>query len=392
MKLTKLLLLEANDQQQLQQIQEITKQLPNIFKEAITTVDYFNKRLPKLAQQISSEESAQLLDLLVNKGYDVIEVAEQPLLLNYFKDKDYVSRQILPSVVSSAIKDGYTVSNGEITLVDGFLSALLDLYSSQKLNQELSDQQSSLLISILNQVYDKDDITSDQIRDNLPNYISKIFIGDDDVYRLKCCLFIMNSNNLTKYGMPKDFRFDSPVAIDKSGRVKIMNDDYQKADGDINVPFCNLTTKQMKQALSGQQRVGANYEVTVLSQIKQYYDSKDREGIFDNIVTPIENGVVSRDILKVFKFISKYVLEEQDAIDYLNNLTAAIESDTKNPTHSSWYKGLVKILNHKVKGNITKKDLVSLLQINILKVADPDNDGKIKYKQSTSDTKQTTNK
>ena len=247
-------LLEADDKE-LKQVQEIVKALPDIFKEAITTSDYFKKRLPQLAKQMTAKQAAQVLDLYVNQDYDIIKVAEKELLTAYFQDPDTLytaaKTNFTDTLISSALSDGYVVDGNEVHVGDKFLNSIIELLQGDA--GDLDAKQLDLLISILLQSYENRNIKSSDLL-NIDAYINQIFNGDDEAYRLKCWIFLQNKNNKSKYGLPEDFGFDSIV------------------DGQ---QFGDMSTKQMKNHMSSQN------ESTQITLIQWIYDDSGENSDYD---------------------------------------------------------------------------------------------------------------
>lgn len=248
-------LLEADDKE-LEQVQEIVKALPDIFKEAITTSDYFKKRLPQLAKQMTAEQAAQVLDLYVNQDYDIIKVAEKELLRNYF-DNPKKSTLLIDTFVNAALEDGYLVKKGDVQVGDPFLNQLDKLNTDSDLNQKQLD----LLFSILMQVYDRGDIDAkfvELLNDVKDEVLPMIFNGDDEAYRLKCFIFLENDDNRKKYGLDDDFGFDTDVKLSNGTTAR----------------FGDLSTKQMKFYLSTKEKAKEISLIQWLIQTKGETDFK----------------------------------------------------------------------------------------------------------------------
>ena len=293
-------LLEADDKE-LRQVQEIVGALPSIFKEAITTSDYFKKRLPQLAKQMTADQAVDVLDLYVNKDYDIIKVAEKELLTAYFEDPytlyTAAKTDFIDTLVSSALSDGYVVEWGEVQVGDKFLNSIIDLLHGAA--GDLDAKQLDLLISILLQSYESRNIKSSDLL-NIDDYIDQIFNGDDEAYRLKCWIFLQNKNNKSKYGLPEDFGFDSIV------------------DG---LQFGDMSTKQMKHYMSSQQ------ESTQITLIQWIYDDSGENSDYDVEFTSTrvdkhdiklfglyirDNGLVETQKRLFEKIVSKLTADETD--------------------------------------------------------------------------------
>lgn len=270
-------LLEADDKE-LKQVQEIVKALPNIFKEAITTSDYFKKRLPQLAKQMDAEQAVQVLDLYVNQDYDIIKVAEKELLTAYFEDPKTLytaaKTDFTDTLVSSALSDGYVVGGDEVHIGDKFLNGIIQLLHGDA--GDLDAKQLDLLISILLQAYEGGKIKSNKLPE-LNNYIDRIFNGDDEAYRLKCWIFLSDSRNLSKYGLPDDFGFDF---ITDSGQA-----------------FGDMKSKEMQFYLSQQEE---SEPITLIQWI--YADSGENSAY--NV--KFDTSTVNKDKIKV---VGNYIIK-----------------------------------------------------------------------------------
>lgn len=329
-------LLEANDKE-LKQVQEIVEALPNIFKEAITTSDYFKKRLPQLAKQMTAEQAAQVLDLYVNQDYDIIKVAEKELLTAYFEDPQTLNVEVktnLPSLlIDSAIEDGYRVdtSNGNVNLSNKLYNTLLSIISDEKSNVGMLDQrQMDLFLSIIIQAYNSGKIKIDKIEE-IDNYIDQIFTGDDDAYRLKCWIFLSDSNNLSKYGLPEDFGFD-----------------YQMEDesGNKTQEFGYYNTKQMKAYLGSKDQVDKVHIIDFLA--KQFEDQDTDQNL--QISSPIKKtDKYSKDVFKAMVFIGK-ILQTPSVRDSYKSILQYIKdkSDSFDERALGWYNDIINLLNKKV--------------------------------------------
>ena len=304
-------LLEAEDKE-LKQVQEIVNALPDIFQEAITTSDYFKKRLPQLAKQMTAEQAVQVLDLYVNQDYDIIKVAEKELLTAYFEDPEtlYTSSKtdLTGILISSALSDGYVVDGGEVHIGDKFLSSLIQLLHGDA--GDLDVKQLDLLVSILLQSYEGRNIKSSDLL-NIDTYIDQIFNGDDEAYRLKCWIFLQNKNNKSKYGLPDDFGFDSVV------------------DGQ---QFGDMSTKQMKHYMSSQE------ESTQITLIQWIYDDSGQNSDYDVEFTSTKAD--KHDIKLVGLYIKdKGLVGTQKKLfeKILSKLTAAGTDYTKDANAVSLY-------------------------------------------------------
>ena len=293
-------LLEADDKE-LKQVQEIVKALPNIFKEAITTSDYFKKRLPQLAKQMDAEQAVQVLDLYVNQDYDIIKVAEKELLTAYFKDPKTLytaaKTDFTDTLVSSALSDGYVVGGDEVHIGDKFLNGIIQLLHGDA--GDLDAKQLDLLISILLQSYQSGNIKSDKLLE-LNNYIDRIFNGDDEAYRLKCWIFLSNSKNLSKYGLPDDFGFDF---ITESGQA-----------------FGDMKSKEMQFYLSQQEE---SEPITLIQWI--YADSGEKS----DYNVKFDNNTVNKDKIKVVgNYIIKNDLVRKDKSLFTRILNKLVNKST----------------------------------------------------------------
>ena len=328
-------LLEADDKE-LKQVQEIVRALPDIFKEAITTSDYFKKRLPQLAKQMTAEQAAQVLDLYVNQDYDIIKVAEKELLTAYYEDPETLNVEAktnLPQLlVDSALEDGYIDERNKIYLANNFYQALVNIISDNQSNIGLLDQkQMDLFLSIIIQAYESGNIKIDKIRE-IDNYIDQIFTGDDDAYRLKCWIFLSNPRNLQNYGLPKDFGFDYQ---------------YNDGRGHIFKPFGDYTTKEMKAHLSSRgDKVDKVYLIDFLA---EQFENQDTDQDLQ-ISSPIKKtDKYSKDIFKAMVFIGK-ILQTPSVRDSYKSILQYIKdkSDSFDKRALGWYNDIINLLNKKV--------------------------------------------
>ena len=330
-------LLEADDKE-LRQVQEIVRALPDIFKEAITTSDYFKKRLPQLAKQMTAEQAIQVLDLYINKDYDIIKVAEKELLTSYFQDPQTLNVETktnLPSLlIDSAIEDGYKVdiNNDSVNLSNKLYNTLLSIISDEMSNVGMLDQkQMDLFLSIIIQAYDSGNIKTDKIEE-IDNYIDQIFTGDDDAYRLKCWIFLSDPRNLQNYDLPKDFGFDYQV---------------EDENGNKTQKFGYYNTKQMKAYLGSKgDKVDKVHLIDFLAE--QFEDQDTDQDL--QISSPIKKtDKYSKDVFKAMVYIGK-ILQTPSVRDSYKSILQYIKdkSDSFDERALGWYNDIINLLNKKV--------------------------------------------